>query len=140
MLIVDTDHLVEYQKGTSAESQRLKERLVRQSQPFGTTVITAEEIMRGWMAAIRRVREPRDQVSAYVKFRRLFEFFAVWQVFDFDASAAEQFDRLRLARIRVGTMDMKIASIVLAANATLLSRNRGDFEKIPGLVVEDWLA
>lgn len=89
MLILDTDHLVEYQKGTSAESQRLKERLVRQSQPFGTTVITAEEIMRGWMAAIRRVREPRDQVSAYVKLRRLFEFFAVWHVLDFDDSAAE---------------------------------------------------
>ncbi len=27
MLILDTDHLVEYQKGTSAESRRLKQRL-----------------------------------------------------------------------------------------------------------------
>ena len=72
MLILDTDHLVEYQKGTSAESRRLKERLAQQSQPFGTTIISVEEIMRGWMAAIRRVREPSDQVSAYVKVRRLF--------------------------------------------------------------------
>ena len=39
MLVLDTDHLVEYQKGTSAESQRLKERLTQQSQPFGTTII-----------------------------------------------------------------------------------------------------
>lgn len=27
MLILDTDHLTEYQKGTSAEAQRLKQRL-----------------------------------------------------------------------------------------------------------------
>lgn len=27
MLILDTDHLAEYQKGTSAEAQRLKQRL-----------------------------------------------------------------------------------------------------------------
>ena len=46
MLILDTDHLVEYQKGTSAQSQRLKERLAQQAQPFGTTIISAEEIMR----------------------------------------------------------------------------------------------
>ncbi|MHB8864097.1 MAG: type II toxin-antitoxin system VapC family toxin [Pirellulaceae bacterium] len=140
MLILDTDHLVEYQKGTSAESQRLNERLTQQSQPFGTTIISVEEIMRGWMAAIRRVREPRDQVNAYVKLRRLFQFFAVWRVLDFDQAAALECERLRIAKIRVGTMDMKIASIALARRATLLTRNRGDFERVPELVVEDWLA
>ncbi len=140
MLILDTDHLVEYQKGTSAESQRLKERLAQQSQPFGTTIISVEEIMRGWMAAIRRAREPRDQVNAYVKLRRLFQFFAVWRVLDFDQAAAQEFERLRTAKIRVGTMDLKVASIALARSATLLTRNRSDFETVPELVVEDWLA
>lgn len=140
MLILDTDHLVEYQKGTSAESQRLKERLAKQSQPFGTTIISVEEIMRGWMAAIRRVREPGEQVNAYMKLRRLFQFFAVWHVLDFDPAAAQAFERLRIAKIRAGTMDLKIASIALASSATLLTRNRSDFEKIPDLVVEDWLA
>jgi len=140
MLILDTDHLVEFQKGTSVESQRLKERLTRQSQPFGTTIISVEEIMRGWMAAIRRVREPVDQVNAYVKLRRLFQFFAIWHILDFDQAAAQEFERLRIAKIRAGAMDLKIASIALASSATLLTRNRSDFEKIPELVVEDWLA
>ena len=67
MLILDTDHLVEYQKGTSAESRRLKERLAQQSQPFGTTIISVEEIMRGWMAAIRRVREPVLRTSKVLR-------------------------------------------------------------------------
>jgi len=35
-------------------------------------------------------------------------------------------------------MDLKIAAIVLAQNATLLTRNLSDFRKVPRLKVEDW--
>ena len=35
-------------------------------------------------------------------------------------------------------MDLKIAAIVIANEASLLSRNLMDFSKIPGLKVEDW--
>jgi len=46
--------------------------------------------------------------------------------------------RLQQQRIRIGTMDLKIAGITLAHGATLLSRNVTDFQKVPGLLVEDW--
>ena len=36
-------------------------------------------------------------------------------------------------------MDLRIACIVLAHNATLLTANLRDFRKIPDLRVEDWL-
>lgn len=64
MLVLDTDHVVEYQKGTSVQSRRLKERLVGSEETFGTTIITVEEVMRGWMAAIRRVHDPLAQIRA----------------------------------------------------------------------------
>ena len=64
MLILDTDHLVEYQRGTSPEAHRLKYRLDQAIEPYATTIITVEEIMRGWMAAIRRFDDPRRQVLA----------------------------------------------------------------------------
>jgi len=80
MLVLDTDHLVEYQRGTSAESHRLKERLDAAAEPYGTTIITVEETMRGWMAALRRIHDPRGQVRAYASLRQLFRFFATWHV------------------------------------------------------------
>ncbi|MBK8036517.1 MAG: type II toxin-antitoxin system VapC family toxin [Verrucomicrobiaceae bacterium] len=36
-------------------------------------------------------------------------------------------------------MDLRIASIALAYEATLLSRNLKDFQQVPGLKVENWL-
>ena len=139
MLLLDTDHLVEYQKGTSPESRRLKERLDHTSETFGTTIITVEEIMRGWMAAIRRADDPRRQIRAYTRLRQLFVFFASWAVVDWDESAAERFVSLKEGLKTVGTMDLKIASIALASDATLLTRNTNDFAKIPGLRIADWL-
>jgi tRNA(fMet)-specific endonuclease VapC len=56
----------------------------------------------------------------------------------FDEAAAMVFQRLRRSRLRIGTMDLKIAAIVLARDATLLSRNLDDFSQIPDLRVEDW--
>lgn len=139
MLILDTDHLAEYQRGTSAEARRLKERLDRATEPFGTTIITVEEVMRGWMAAVRRIHDPHDQISAYARLRKLFRFFGAWHVLDWNEAAADAYQSLKRARTRVGTMDLKIASIALANSATLLTRNTSDFERVPGLRIQDWM-
>lgn len=139
MWLLDTDHLSEYQKGTSAEAQRLKQRLDLATEPYATTILTVEEIMRGWMAAARRITDPRRQINAYAKLQQLFRFFATWTVLEWNNAAADEFEALKQARIRVGTMDLKIASICLANRAKLLSRNTTDFNKVPGLQVEDWL-
>ena len=46
MLVLDTDHLAEYQRGTSSEARRLKERLEVAAETYATTIITVEEITR----------------------------------------------------------------------------------------------
>jgi tRNA(fMet)-specific endonuclease VapC len=140
MLVLDTDHLTEFQKGTSPEAGRLKQRLHDSPDLYATTIISVEEVMRGWMAAIRRIHDPRRQINAYAKLVQLFRFFATWTVLEWDGPAADQFEALKQSKIRVGTMDLKIASICLANNATLLSRNRKDFDNVPVLRVEDWLS
>jgi tRNA(fMet)-specific endonuclease VapC len=60
------------------------------------------------------------------------------EVLEFDDQAAMEFQRLRKLVAQVGTMDLKIAAIVLTQGAKLLSRNLVDFRKIPNLDVEDW--
>jgi tRNA(fMet)-specific endonuclease VapC len=54
---------------------------------------------------------------------------------DFDEPAAVAFQSLVRARVRIGTMDLKIAAVARSLNATLLSRNLKDFRKVPGLRV-----
>ena len=138
MIVLDTDHLSEFQKGTSSAAKQLKDRLEQCDEPIATTIISAEELMRGWLAAIHREQNPQRQIRAYHRLGQLFRFFATWTVLPWDESAVGSFQQLKQHRLRIGTMDLKIAAIAFANNATLLSRNLADFGKIPGLRVEDW--
>lgn len=64
--------------------------------------------------------------------------FSQARIAPFDDAAAGRFDSLRKQRVRLATMDLRIAAIALVGGFTLLSRNLVDFQKVPGLVVEDW--
>jgi tRNA(fMet)-specific endonuclease VapC len=48
------------------------------------------------------------------------------------------FASLRALRIRVSTLDLRIASIARVRDLTVLTRNLRDFGRVPGLAVEDW--
>jgi tRNA(fMet)-specific endonuclease VapC len=41
--------------------------------------------------------------------------------------------------MRIGAMDLKIACIALVHGALVLSANLQDFQKVPGLRVENWM-
>ncbi len=57
----------------------------------------------------------------------------------FDDAAAQHFERLRSEGIRLGSMDLRIASIALANEATLITANLTDFLRVQGLKLENWL-
>lgn len=59
-------------------------------------------------------------------------------VLRFDESAANIFNQFQRQRLRVGTMDLRIAAIAMASEKTLVTRNTVDFERVPGLRFEDW--
>lgn len=56
----------------------------------------------------------------------------------FNERASRLFHDYRAAKIRLGTMDLRIAATVIAHDGILVTRNRRDFEQVPGLVLEDW--
>jgi tRNA(fMet)-specific endonuclease VapC len=140
VILLDTDHVNVLKYPDHPRFASLSHRLdTSPDQEIATTVITVEEQMRGWLAWINRADSVSQQVPAYRELSRLFDFFSYWPVILFDASAADVFQRLRNQRIRVGSMDLKIASIALVQDALLLSANLRDFSRIPNLRVEDWI-
>ena len=139
MVVLDNDHLsiLEWRAGTDA--RRLRERL-RGVDPASvvSTIISFEEQMRGWLAQLAKARTMAQQLNAYSRLSRHVRTFREIPLLEFDERAAVEFQRLRKFHPRMGSMDLKIAAIVLVQGATLLTRNLADFGKIDGLVVEDW--
>jgi tRNA(fMet)-specific endonuclease VapC len=138
-VVLDTDHMSALEWGLGEVGQRLIARL--NSVPIGeaaTTIITFEEQTRGWLSVLARSRSLDEQVDAYSRLKRLLMNYLKIEVLDFDAPAAAEFQRLKGLRLRIGTMDLKIAAIAIAHHATILTRNVKDFGPVPGLRVEDW--
>lgn len=139
MVVLDTDHLslLEWRAGTDA--RRLRERL-RSVDPASvvSTIISFEEQMRGWLAQLAKARTMAQQLNTYSRLSRHVRTFREIPLLEFDERTAVEFQRLRKSYPRIGSMDLKIAAIVLVQGATLLTRNLADFGKIGGLVVEDW--
>ena len=138
MLILDTDHLsaMASERGASVELLR---RLAKAGQDIATTIISVEEQVRGWLARIGRAKTDDARVDAYAKFQRSVEDLGRGLILPFDGAAAREFRRLKSMKLGVATMDLRIAAIALANQTTLLTRNRRDFGRVPGLKVENWL-
>jgi tRNA(fMet)-specific endonuclease VapC len=138
MYLLDTDHLSIAVQDT-IEGFNLGRRLAAvPPEAVAVTIITYEEQMRGWLTYIARTKTIGQQVDAYRRLRDHVARYRKIPLIDFDERAAAEFERLRQARVRIGTMELKIAAIALANDATLLTRNATDFRKVPSLRFEDW--
>lgn len=139
MIILDTDCLSLLERKSGAEFYRLSAKLAEFSpDEIVTTIITFEEQMRGWMAFIAKANSIEKQISAYEKLGRFLDSYHFIPIIQFDENAGKIFQDLKSRKIRVGTMDLKIASITISQNALLISRNLSDYDQIPNLRVEDW--
>jgi tRNA(fMet)-specific endonuclease VapC len=90
------------------------------------------------MAYMARAKTVAQEIEAHGKVKIHLHNFRHILILDFDERAGVEYHRLRRSRVRIGTMDLKIAAIVLTHDATLLSKNVSDFRKVPGLKVADW--
>lgn len=105
-----------------------------------TTVISYEEQARSWLSQIGRYKDVEKQIPFYRRLIAFAEFFANWELLPFTDDAAKLFKKLRKKKVRISSTDLKIASIAVEYDATLLTRNLTDFEKVPGLKLENWLS
>ena len=63
-----------------------------------------------------------------------------FEVLDFDREDARQAGELRARLAAAGTPigDVLIAGQALARGLTLVTHNTGEFQRVPGLRIEDW--
>jgi tRNA(fMet)-specific endonuclease VapC len=138
VILLDTDHLNILVAEPGERQDELNLKLRNSGEPVVAPIVAIEEQLRGWLAYINRFNDVGKQIPAYHRLIRLFQYFADWILVPFEERASDTFKELRKKRIRVGTQDLKIASIALVHNALLLSANLRDFRKVPGLRVQSW--
>lgn len=133
--LIDTDHLTLLEHGYPP----LKHHLVTQPPgSVGFTVVTVAESLRGRLATIGRARDGTARIVGWRYFLDTLQFFQQFPLVPFDRAAENRFQQLLSLRLRIGTQDLMIAAIALTNNVVLLSRNRRDFGRIPGLAMDDW--
>jgi tRNA(fMet)-specific endonuclease VapC len=133
--LLDTDHVSLAQRGHPHITARIAATPPKQ---LTVSIITVQEQLRGRLAQVQHARDTAAMILAYKLLRETFIFYRTIPITGFDEQAAAIVDHLRQRKIRIGTLDLRIAAIALAAGATLVTRNRRDFEQVSGLAVEDW--
>ena len=135
--VLDTDHLSLYQRSHPQVCDRI--RAARQSGIIlTTTVVTVEEQYAGRLAQIRKSQTPEALIAAYDRLKASFSLFSQLEILEYNRAADDHFRQFRSQRVRIGTQDLRIASIAIAHSGIVLTRNRKDFEQVPGLTIEDW--
>ncbi|MGB3759939.1 MAG: type II toxin-antitoxin system VapC family toxin [Rivularia sp. (in: cyanobacteria)] len=132
--ILDTDTLSLFQRAHLLVSQRVN---AISKEQLAVTVITFEEQMYGRLNRIRRANSQESLVFAYRQLRETLGDFITIKVLDFTQEAANCYSQLLRQKIRIGTQDLRIASIVISNDGILVTRNQFDFSRVADLQFED---
>lgn len=135
MYVLDTDHISLYQHGDVRIGRRLDSLPPNQ---LVTTIVSYEEQLAGRLAIVRRAHTVNERIMAYRWLQHTLDFYCRMPVLQFDQAAGEILQSLQQLKLRTGTKDLLIGAITLANEATLLTRNLRDFQRVPGLMIEDW--
>jgi tRNA(fMet)-specific endonuclease VapC len=121
MIIADSDVLIDALRGRRTAVEHIDRAL--ESGSLATTAITAFELSSG-----ARSLRAAEKVQALL---------AALRILPLDEIAAERAAQVRrdleAAGTPIGMADYLIAGICLQRSATLLTRNRGHFARVPGL-------
>jgi tRNA(fMet)-specific endonuclease VapC len=133
--ILDTDTLSLYQQGHPRVTPAVD---LWPDGALGLTIISVEEQFTGWLGLVRQSKRV-DRISAaydgWVKAARSFKRF---DVVGYSVSAIARFQQLKKLLPGIGGNDLRIAAIALEAGATVVTKNRADFGRVPGLTIVDW--
>lgn len=129
MKVLDTDTCIGLLRG---QTQVIDRRLA-EADEVATTWVTASELFYGAAKSMK----PDANGALVVRF------LATLPVLGLDLASARVFGEVK-ARLAnhgqiVADADLFIGSVALSRGATIVTGNRRHYDRLPGLVVEDWL-
>ena len=133
--LLDTDMLSLFQKGHPEVSQRCAA-AARQS--LSISVITVEEQFLGWYTRSRQAKTDAELAQASEGMAHFARLIRQLPILAFTVPAIQRYRQLTKMKLNVGKNDLRIAAIALEAGATVVTRNLGDFGRVPNLQLEDW--
>lgn len=123
--VADTDVLIDFLRNRGDEAKRIEIEL--KAGGLCTTAVSAFEL---WVGA--KSLQEKAAVSTFLK---------ALSILPLDTSAAhsagEIFQSLESKGLTIGMADSLIAGICLNRNATLITRNRKHFKRVPNLKISD---
>ena len=125
-----------------ADDLLVNQRLAISGGSTATSIVTVHEVFNGWASRINSAKTLEELIFLYARLSKALILFKKVRILDFDDSASEQFRLLLQNNPQLNKKklqkDMRIASIALANNAIVVTRNHRDFSQVPGLTIVDW--
>ncbi len=138
MTAFDTDILSELIDGHPSYLQRLQ--AVAEADRF-VPIVVIEELFRGRLDGFRKAQAGQVKIPvsrAYDLFLESVQGVRGCAALPYSQAAHTLFLGSRSSKIRVGSQDLRIASICIAHDAKFVTRNARDYALVPGLKLEIW--
>jgi len=127
--VLDTDHLTILERRSQPACNNLVARMANYSPDFiFTTIINFQEQFQGWMAFINKATSASGLLMAYHKLEKLIQSSKALQILPYDQNAYEVTEKLKQQRVRISTLDLRIAwiffyGVLIVNDSTTPSRN-----------------
>jgi tRNA(fMet)-specific endonuclease VapC len=133
--VLDTDMLSLYQR----DHQRVVAAVAMHSvDVIAVASDTLEEQISGWSALARSAKSPQQHEHAAMFLAALVVSWNRFALLPLTVAAIARFQQLVKTKLNVKRNDLRIAATTFEVSGTLVTRNRRDFGRIPGLPIEDW--
>src|SRR5713226_328922 len=114
LYVLDTDIATLYRRGHEVV---MRHALTHTPEELAITVITVEEQLSGWYTLLRRAKTSADLARIYDRLAETVRFLSSIRLLSFTQPAIARYEQLKSMRLRIGTMDLRIAAIALASGA-----------------------
>ena len=102
------------------------------------SIITVEEVLTGWFTRIHRAKSRADIAYCYQQASVAVAALAQVRIIAYTEMAIVRYEMLKAMKLNVSGNDLRIAAIALEFDGIVVTQNVRDFERIPGLIIEDW--